>query len=855
MFKFKRTLASLLAVVMVLGISLTAVASTNQASESKHKEAIETLKALGIMVGDKDTLEFREGEPIRRSEFAKVAVHALGLEDVAAANSLATNFPDVVENHWASGYINVATNQSIIIGDTAGNFRPDDNITYAEAMTILVRMLGYDPAANSRGGFPTGYIVVGTENGIGSKVSGTSSVAVDRATVAQMTFNSLTVNLMEQTGFGSDVNYNVVDKTLLGDKLNVEKIEGKLTANENTYVSGGTSVGEGRVMIEGKVYRDGELDVEGFLGMNVTGYAREDYYTGDMTLVTVMQSSTKNKVLTIDADDIESVSASEIKYWVTETKSETVRLANAELIYNGKADNMENLEIPASGSMTLIDNNSDNRYEVISVREHKNIVVEDTSSISYTVIDKYGANSMVLDPENRNIRFSIKDADGSDVSFADLKEWDVLSAVTSRDGALVRVTVIRDSVQGKVGEVTADKLFINGNEYEVAANYHDSIELNDEAMFYLDIDGKIAAVDTNVRASSNYAYLIAAGKTAGIDAYLEIQLFGADGKVAVLRGADRMSVDGVSGRNYDQALAALRNGGSSVEPTLITYDVNSAGEVHIINRAVDRSAQMLGSYKGVFTLNAKLEDAVYKSASMKLDGINVNEETVIFDIPAGVTDPEEYAVRDYKMLENDGQYNAYVYDMSEDMTAKVLIVSNADGSTSLESPILVVDKVTKTFNQNNSEILKLYGYQNGEMVEVFAAENQKLEKAAGVVLSQGDVIQYKKNFSDEIDGITVLFDTRNMDEEGRTVYSDDAMTIYGKVARRFNGSINVTTNNGVAENFKTNGVMVYKYDSGRTNNQITLASAADIQKYDEASPERVFMRLYKDEVKEIVIIR
>ena len=92
--------------------------------------------------------------------FAKVAVEAMGLGSVAQSSNKPTKYPDVVENHWANGYINVATQQGVVIGDDEENFRPDDSISYAEAMTILVRIIGHEPAAESKGGFPTGYIAV-----------------------------------------------------------------------------------------------------------------------------------------------------------------------------------------------------------------------------------------------------------------------------------------------------------------------------------------------------------------------------------------------------------------------------------------------------------------------------------------------------------------------------------------------------------------------------------------------------------------------------------------------------------------------------------------------------------------------
>ena len=41
-----------------------------------------------------------------------------------------------------------------------GNFGPDDTVTYNQAVKMVVSALGFDPMANSKGGWPTGYLVV-----------------------------------------------------------------------------------------------------------------------------------------------------------------------------------------------------------------------------------------------------------------------------------------------------------------------------------------------------------------------------------------------------------------------------------------------------------------------------------------------------------------------------------------------------------------------------------------------------------------------------------------------------------------------------------------------------------------------
>lgn len=134
MLRFKKLTAFSVVLCMLLSLFGTAFAYTvpSDVAGTTYEEAAELLGALGIMVGDKDG-SFRPDDTIIRSEFAKIAVHALGLEDVAANSNADTIFPDVEKGHWATGYINVATNQGIIVGDDVGTFRPDDVINYGSS--------------------------------------------------------------------------------------------------------------------------------------------------------------------------------------------------------------------------------------------------------------------------------------------------------------------------------------------------------------------------------------------------------------------------------------------------------------------------------------------------------------------------------------------------------------------------------------------------------------------------------------------------------------------------------------------------------------------------------------------------
>ena len=56
-------------------------------------------------------------------------------------------------------------------------------------------------------------------------------------------------------------------------------------------------------------------------------------------------------------------------------------------------------------------------------------------------------------------------------------------------------------------------------------------------------------------------------------------------------------------------------------------------------------------------------------------------------------------------------------------------------------------------------------------------------------------------------------------------------------------------------NFAIGDADIYYVNTKTNNKNVTIGDSGDIQKYDELDPERVFVRVYKDEVKEIVVIK
>ena len=129
---------SSLALAGVLSLSLVLPVGAAGAAASED-QAIQTVNALGIMVGDR-TGSMDLSRSVTRAEFVTMAVKAMGRQIGQAASS---PYPDVPWSHWAAGYVEAGVSAGLVSGYSDGRFRPSSTITLAEGVTIALRLLDY----------------------------------------------------------------------------------------------------------------------------------------------------------------------------------------------------------------------------------------------------------------------------------------------------------------------------------------------------------------------------------------------------------------------------------------------------------------------------------------------------------------------------------------------------------------------------------------------------------------------------------------------------------------------------------------------------------------------------------------
>ena len=268
----KRFLTWLLALTMLaslLTVPAGAAATTqfSDVSDNYTATAIETLRLMGVLDGYGDGT-FRPNAVLTRAQFCKMAVYAMDGSSELGRYSTVTIFPDVKPSLWAAPYINMAAKKGVIAGFADGKFKPNQTVTAGQAVTILMRGLGYKDE-NMGGVWPQGYMAEAKTCGLLKSTGITSAYsALTRGQAAK-----LFLNLFEAkrgTGEGAVVLFNY---TLGEDEVyltNLDAGKGTLTAGGKTYDMAHPVTSTSLIGSKGKVVLNSDGDILTFLPITGT---------------------------------------------------------------------------------------------------------------------------------------------------------------------------------------------------------------------------------------------------------------------------------------------------------------------------------------------------------------------------------------------------------------------------------------------------------------------------------------------------------------------------------------------------------------------------------------------------------
>ena len=232
----KRVLTWLLALCMAFSLLPVPVMAAQAVSfadvyDRDTSVAVESLRLMGVLDGYSDG-RFRPDAQLNRAQFCKMAVYAMAGEEELGLYRTVTVFPDVKPSHWAAPYINMAAKgKTIIAGYPDGRFHPERTVTVGQAVTILLRLLGYKDE-HVGGVWPDSYMATGATVGLTDGISASGNAPLTRGQAAKLFLNLLRADTKEGGSYLGGLKDCQVKENMLLMSSTADGPEGRGTALE-----------------------------------------------------------------------------------------------------------------------------------------------------------------------------------------------------------------------------------------------------------------------------------------------------------------------------------------------------------------------------------------------------------------------------------------------------------------------------------------------------------------------------------------------------------------------------------------------------------------------------------------------
>lgn len=183
----------LISIALTLAMFLAAVPT--YADWDNDEDILSLLSELEIMVGDGDG-NYRLDDNVSRAEFAKIAVASSKSKNTVATGMNVSPFKDVTYQHWSAPYVRAAVTAGIVEGYVDATFKPDDTVSYEEALTMMLKVLGYTDEDFGYS-WPYGQIGLAQNLELTKNVEAQQGEAMTRRQVANLVYNALNTKMKD----------------------------------------------------------------------------------------------------------------------------------------------------------------------------------------------------------------------------------------------------------------------------------------------------------------------------------------------------------------------------------------------------------------------------------------------------------------------------------------------------------------------------------------------------------------------------------------------------------------------------------------------------------------------------------
>lgn len=744
------------------------ITASEKSQKSEHEKELQELNRLQqlseynrlnhliVSLGIYSFTANEQSEKVTRGQFAKMMVDLLNLGNsfISETNS----FLDVAADNLYKNEIELVYSYGIMNGVGDELFAPDATITYIQAIKTVVSALGYDSMARAWGGWKDGYIRVARELNLLKRSDVTFDEEITFSTASALISLAARSSIFEIVRIEekSAVYDDAPGRTVLNYYHNIYEGKGVMTDNGVNTIRTGNSVSTDSTVIGGLYLTGMKNSYRDYLGCNIRFFYKDE--DGVNVLLYAVIDETKNNIVTLNArellhDDsdfsswqvVAEVNGKKKKYKIHEYRN---------FMYNGVTDTTfhhDSLKIK-SGTLTLIDADEDNVYELVKAWEYsdivvKNILLEDSkisaehSEQDFSLI-KYGDYDLAI----------FENAYGEEVSPAEILSGNVLSVFkpkgTNKDIIRFILSDERKDIQVKSTQshnnngITISYIEEDTEtEAEFSYTYSKLSGLN-PAVYPLPEPGYAYSVAFNYEGfismmtlkHGNEEYAYALGMGYGDKAFERdkvcLHLYFESNSSAVVTIAKKLSINGIGG--YTGAdlmeISTLYKDGAII-PQLVKIKLNAKGELSEIRLDNDMDNTLFGFNLAEFSLDYEYRNAngalTHTKNDLYVNGYNnryvnrmyrVTPETKIFVLKGANNNLEVTQNSEVRVV----TFNEYLalasgklikmYDANEAWQCGAVVTSELQG---LGSRAFTVDRASYILDEDDNLKMNFSGYYLG----------------------------------------------------------------------------------------------------------------------------------------------
>lgn len=700
------------------------------------------------------------------------------------------------------GFINTAAQMGIVSVNSEKMFYPDRVISYEEALTLCVRMLGYANVMADKS-FPNGYISQATKLGLTRGV--TADKDISGADAANLIFNMLNTKYIEDlyTTSPEGAAYTVSDETYLEKCFGVYKMKkGPVSSICGLTLNGKTPVDSEHIVINNVIYQNpyySNVNNYTLLGHEVLYYVRiadgydEVVYIKDNTETISFYPRDIDSVVGFDSSDSPLYrSRPLLSYRTDKGTTKKIKLdATASVFINATASvALANDDFfPDAGKIYLTDSNDDGTYDVISIEKY-----------TYYYVTAYDKDGGVISGKDVSQAFRMKkfeegklvmEHEGKSIDEEFITQGTVFEVMCSykADNTIdyekfARVSLAPEKITGKITGIEDGRYIIGDQTYGIMSNIKNSITniMGKEMVYCIGSGGVIVAYEpTKLSDDMSYGYIVRIFPEDGMREVCNIKLFTLKGEFVYHDIAEDFRFSGFINGSYSNHRKIKQENIPTTIPTkeLVKYRINQENQIVEIVQAHDYSAdrQYVGFDEENFSLDCyEANYDLSRSSGLLPNGHRLNNETICVFVSGDASDEDDFEIGVYNLRGSLSEIDVKLYDAKKNLLPSVAVIENApirDDQTGesyfSKDKIYLVTKKTTIINEDGELQIQLELAQ-GTSKQKLIATNDNLAPLNDVYysvptarrkfsdLKKGDVISVQLNAAGKITGYVVLND-------------------------------------------------------------------------------------------------